>query len=138
MFDFLSTRSSGITTASSATVIGAGASFRFAFSITTGIVKTLFKTAQNQKKKHNKIVMIARSKSNRIERKISEALINNEISHGDFTAIINEERNYRELNESIRIIKSQRSDTEKINLIEEGKRLVIDEIIQHNEVTNNN
>ena len=35
-------------------------------------------------------------------------------------------------------MKSQRSDTEKINLIEEGKRLVIDEIIQHNEVTNNN
>ena len=36
--------------------------------------------------------------------------------------IINEERNYRELKESIRIMNSQRSDRKKINLIEEGKK----------------
>ena len=36
--------------------------------------------------------------------------------------IINEERNYRELKERIRIMNSQRRDTEKINLIEEGKK----------------
>ena len=36
---------------------------------------------QNEKKKHNKIVTLARSKLNSIESKISEALINNEISH---------------------------------------------------------
>ena len=35
--------------------------------------------------------MLARSKLNSIESKISEALINNEISHEDFIAIINEE-----------------------------------------------
>ena len=34
--------------------------------------------------------MLARSKSNRIESKIFEALINNEISHEDFMTIINE------------------------------------------------
>ena len=33
--------------------------------------------------------MLARSKLNGIESEISEALINNEISHVDFTAIIN-------------------------------------------------
>ena len=44
-------------------------------------------------------------------------LINNETSHEDFITIINEERNYRELKESIRILKSQSSDTEKNNLI---------------------
>ena len=65
--------------------------------------------------------MLARSKLNSIESKISEALINNEISHEDFMTIINKERNYRELRESIRMMNSQRSDTEKINLIEEGK-----------------
>ena len=36
--------------------------------------------------------MLARSKLNSIENKIPEALINNEISHEDFTAIINEEK----------------------------------------------
>ena len=58
--------------------------------------------------------MLARSKLNSIKSKISEALINNEISHEDFMAIINEERNYRELKESIRMMNSQGSDSEKI------------------------
>ena len=63
------------------------------------------------------IVMLARCKLNSIEIKISEALINNEISHEDFMTIINEEKKYRELKESIRMTNSQRSDVEKINLI---------------------
>ena len=37
--------------------------------------------------------MLARSKLNSIEAKISEAPINYEIIHEDFTTIINEERN---------------------------------------------
>ena len=37
--------------------------------------------------------MLARGKLNSIESKISEALINNEISHEDFMTIINEEKN---------------------------------------------
>ena len=51
--------------------------------------------------------MLARSKLNSIESKISEALINNQISHEDFITIINEERNYRELKESIRMMKGE-------------------------------
>ena len=46
--------------------------------------------------------MLARSKLNSIESKISEALMNNQISHEDFMTIINEEKNPRELKESIR------------------------------------
>ena len=45
--------------------------------------------------------MLARNKLNSIEGKVSETLINNEISHEDFMIIINEEKNYRELKESI-------------------------------------
>ena len=74
--------------------------------------------------------MLARNKLNSIESKISEALITNEISHEDLMTIIN-------ALESIRMMNSQRSDTEKINLIEEGKRIDIDEIIKHNEIINN-
>ena len=66
--------------------------------------------------------MLARSKLNNIESKISEALINSEISHEDFMTIINKEKKYWELKESIRMINSQRSNTEKINLIEEDKK----------------
>ena len=51
--------------------------------------------------------MLARSKSNSKESKISEALINNQMSHEDFITIINKERNYRKLKESIRMMKGQ-------------------------------
>ena len=57
------------------------------------------KTTRNKKKKHNKIVMVARSKLDSIE---------------NFMAIINKEKKYRELKEGIRMMNSQRSDTEKI------------------------
>ena len=63
----------------------ASASFSFAFPISTGIVRKLLKTTGNKKKKkYNKIVMLTRSKVNSIESKMSEALINIEISHEDF------------------------------------------------------
>ena len=64
-------------------------------------MKKLLKTTRNKKKKHNKILMLARSKLNSIESKISEALINSEISHEDFMTIINKEKKYRELKEAL-------------------------------------
>ena len=123
----LSVTTGSISIASFATVIGApvgmmSASCSLAFSITTGFVKRFLKTIRNKKKKHNKIVMLARSKLNSIESKISEALINNEISHEDFMAIINEEKKYRELKESIRMMNNEESDSEKVNLTEEGEK----------------
>ena len=81
--------------------------------------------------------MLPRIKLNSIESKISEALINNEISHEDFMTIIKEEKNYCELKESIRMMNSQGSDAEKISLIEEGKKLGINEVINRNEIINN-
>ena len=82
--------------------------------------------------------MLAGSKLNSIESKLSiQALINNEISHEDFITILNEEKKYRELKESIRMMNSQRSDAEKISLIEEGKKIGINEVIKRNEIINN-
>ena len=66
--------------------------------------------------------MLARSKLNSIESKVSEVLINSEISHEDFMTIINEQKRYRELKVSIPMMNIQRSDIEKIKLIEEGKK----------------
>ena len=123
----LSVTTGSISIASFATVIGApvgivSASFSLAFSISAGLVKKILKTIRSKKKKHNKIVMLARNKLNSIESKISEALIKNEINHEDFTIIIDEEKKYKELKESIRMMNSQRRDTEKNNLIEKGKK----------------
>ena len=123
----LSVETGSISIASFATVIGASvgimsANCSLAFSVATGFVKKFLKTTRNKKKKHNKIVMLARNKLNTIESKISEVLINNEISHEDFLFILNEQMKYRELKESIGMMNSQRSDAEKISLIEEGKK----------------
>ena len=60
--------------ASFATVIGSpvgiiSASFSLAFSISTGIIKKLLKERRNKEKKHNNIVIQARSKLSRTKRK---------------------------------------------------------------------
>ena len=109
-----------------ATVIGApagimSASCSYAFSITTGFVIKLLKTTSNKKKKHNKIVMLATSKLNSIESKISEALINSEIVMKTVWQLFIKKKISR-IKRKIRLMNSQRSDNEKINLIEEGKK----------------
>ena len=116
-----------ISIASFSTIIGApariiGASCGFTFSITSGFVKKFLKTIRNKKKKHNKIVMLARSKLNSIENKIFKALMDQKDSHEDFQTITNEKEKYREIKESIRMLNIEKSDAEKVNLIEEGKK----------------
>ena len=73
---------------SHATVVGipiglAGASLTVVFSLTTGIVKKLLNVTRKKriKIKHNKIVMLGKSKLNSIETLMSQALINLDISH---------------------------------------------------------
>ena len=51
--------------------------------------------------------------------------------------ILNEEKKYRGLKESIRMMNSQRSDVEKITLTKEGKKIGINEVIKRNEIINN-
>ena len=83
----LSATSGSISVASFVTVVGAHvviASLSLAFSLSKGLVKKLLKTTRNIKKKHNKIAMLARSRSNSIESKISETLINNQVSHDNY------------------------------------------------------
>ena len=73
------------------------------FSLTTGIIKNLLSITRNKKKKQDKILMLAKSKLDSIETLISQALIDMEIGHEEFNAIIREkpkiwedERKYEE------------------------------------------
>lgn len=81
--------------------------------MTAGIVKKLLKITQYKKKKHNEIIVLAWIKFNTIESIISKTLVDIEISREEFTTTIDEERNYGKLKERIRMMKSQRSGTEK-------------------------
>ena len=80
----LSVKSGSVSIASFVTFIGipigiASATLALTFLLCTGLIKKLLKATRNKKNKHNKVVMLARSKLNSIESKISEALINNQI-----------------------------------------------------------
>ena len=99
--------------------------------------KKLLKATSNKKKKHNKILISARRKLNSIEIKIFEALVNDEICHEEFMTIINEENKYQELKERFRMMNIQRSDAEKNDSIEEGKKRGITEVIKLNKIINN-
>ena len=84
---------STLSIASYATVAGipagiAGASLTLIFTVTTGVVKTLLNITRKKKKKHNKIIALARSKLNIIENLISQALIDFEITHEEFSKIM--------------------------------------------------
>ena len=77
LFITLSASFGTLSIASYATVVGipagiAGASLTLIFTITTGVVKTFLNITRKKKKKHNKIMALARSKLNIIENLISK------------------------------------------------------------------
>ena len=111
----LSATSSGVCIISSASVVGApvgiaSASFTLIFSLTTGIVKKLLSITRNKKKKHDKVLMLAESKLDSIETLVSQALIDMEISHEEFNAIIREK--YERMKEHLKNV-SKRSSAKK-------------------------
>ena len=95
---FSSTKSSGVCIILSESVVGARigivrTSFTLTFSLTTGIIKKLLSITGKKKKKHDRILMLAKSKLNSIEILVFQTLIDMEISHKEFNAIIRERRN---------------------------------------------
>ena len=80
----------------------ASASFTLIFSLTTGIVKKLLNITRNKKKKHDKILMLAKSKLNSIETLISQALIDMEISHKEFITILKEKDKYEKMKDNLK------------------------------------
>ena len=111
VFITLSASFGTLSIASYATTVGipagiAGASLTLIFTVTTGVVKTMLNITRKNKKKHNKIISLARSKLNIIENLISQALIDFEITHGEFSKIIYEKNNYEQIIDNIRNVKS--------------------------------
>ena len=83
--------------ASHATVIGipagiAGASLTLIFTISTGINKSLLQVYEKKKKKHNKIITLAKDKLNMIDTLLSSALNDLKISHKEFSNVMTEKK----------------------------------------------
>ena len=100
--------------ASYAAVVGipvgiAGSSLTLIFTIGTGINKSLLKVTKKRKRKHNKIIGLAKSKLNTIETLLSSALDDSKISHEKFTNIITEKNIYENIKENTKEIKEPSS-----------------------------
>ena len=116
----LSAASSGVSIISFTSIAGApvgiaSASLTLIFSLTTGIVKKLLNITRNKKKKHDKILMLAKSKLSSIETLVSQALIDMEISHEEYNVIIWEKKNKR-MKENVRSVNGRRSAKEQENM----------------------
>ena len=98
----LSATTSGISIIPFTSLIGTSvgivsANFTLIFSLSTGTIKKLINMTRNKKKKHDKILILAESKFNRIETLISQALNDLDISHEEIKMILNEKDKYEKM-----------------------------------------
>ena len=84
------------------------------FYLTIGIVKKLMNITRKKKKKHDKILMLAKSKLNSIEILVLQVLIDMEISHEEFVTILKEKDNYQTMKDNLR------SENEKYEIMRLG------------------
>ena len=114
----LSATSSGDCIISSGSVVGApvriaSAIFTLIFSLTTGIIKKLLSITRNKKKKHDKIVKLAKSRLDSIETLVCQALIDMQIRHTRH-AITREKQKYETMKENVRNV-SERQENIGLN-----------------------
>ena len=107
LFITLSASFSTLSIASYVTVlslpVGIASSFlTLIFTIGTGINKSLLRATKKRKKKHNKIIALAKSKLNLIDTLLSSALNDSRISHEEFTNIITKKNIYENIKENIK------------------------------------
>ena len=107
IFITLSASFGTLSIASHATVVGipvgiAGSSLTLIFTISMGLNKSLLQITKKRKKKHDKIITLAKSKLKTIETLLSSALNDSKISHEEFTNIITEKNTYQNMKENIK------------------------------------
>ena len=112
IFTALSASFGTLSIVSHATVIGipvgiAGSSLTLIFTISTGVNKSLLQVTKKRKKKHNKIITLAKSKLNMINTLLSSALNDSKIIHEEFSNIITEKNMYENIKENVKDIKEE-------------------------------
>ena len=124
IFIALSASFGTLSIASYASLVGipagiAGSSLTLIFTIGTGISKSLLKVTKKRKKKHNKIIALAKNKLNTIDTLLSSALNDSKISHEEFSNIITEANFYESIKENIKelIIKPKPITKEKLTTL---------------------
>ena len=114
----LSATSGGVSIILFTSIVGApvgiaSAGLTLFFCLTTGIVKKLMNITRKKNKKHDKILMLAKSRLNSIEI-LSQALIDMEINHEEFVTILKKKDNYETMKDNLR------SENEKYEIMRLG------------------
>ena len=122
IFIALSASFGTLSIASYASVVGtpagiAGSSLTLIFTVGTGISKSLLNVTKKIKKKHNKIIVLAKNKLNMIDTLLSSTLNDSEISHEEFTNIINEANIYENIKENIKELTIEPITKEKLTTL---------------------
>ena len=117
----LSATSSGVSIISFTSIVGApvgiaSARITLIFSLTTGIVKKLLNITRNKKRKHDKILLLAKSKIDSIETLISQALTDMDISLEEFATILKEEDKYEKMKDNLRS-KNEKSEIMRLSSV---------------------
>ena len=73
----------------------------------------MLKVTKKRKKKHNKIIVLAKNKLNTIDTLLSSALNDSEISLEEFSNIITEANIYENIKENIKELKTEPSSLER-------------------------
>ena len=74
----------------------------------------MLKLTKRRKKKHNKIIVLAKNKLNTIDTLLSSALNDSEISHEEFSNIINEANIFENIKEKIKELTAEPSSLERM------------------------
>ena len=122
IFIALSASFGTLSIASYASVVGtpagiADSSLTLIFKIGAGISKSLLKVTKKRKKKHNKIIALAKNKLNTIDTLLSSGLNDSEISHDEITNIITETNIYENITENIKELTTEPSEEEKLTTL---------------------
>ena len=122
IFITLSASFGTLSIASYASVVGipagiTGVSLTLVFTIGRGISKSLLKLTKKRKKKHNKIIVLAKNKLNLIDTLLSSALNDSEISPKEFSNIITEANIYENIKENIKELTAEPSTKEKLTTL---------------------
>ena len=94
-----------------------GSSLTLIFTIGTGISKSLLRVTKKKKKKHNKIIALAKNKLNTINTLLPSALNDSEISHEEFSNNITEANIYESIKENIKELTAEPSTKEKLTTL---------------------
>ena len=76
----------------------------------------MLKLTKKRKKKHNKIIVLAKNKLNMIDTLLSSTLNDSKISHEEFTNIINEANIYENIKENIKELTIEPSSLKRTTL----------------------